>query len=63
MTNLPNVFFEFYRSLFFRDDKLDREIAQVEAEVKIIQAQNLLEKKQHSKWINSISTQNATKRN
>ena len=53
-------------SLFFRDDKLDREIAQVEAEVDIIQAQNLLEKKQHSKWINSISTistQNATKRN
>ena len=46
-----------------RDDKLDREIAQVDAEIKIIQAQNLLEEKQHSKWINSISSQNSTNRN
>ena len=52
-----------FKSRVFRDEKLDREIAQVEAEVKIIQAQNLLEKKQHSKWINSVSTRNATKRN
>ena len=47
----------------FRDDNLDREMAQIDAEVKIIQAQNLLEEKQHSKWINSISTQNVTKSN